>query len=129
MKRNQKGFTLMEMLIVVAIIAILVAVSIPVFTSQLEKARDATDMANERAAKAVVVARYLTDDLTAATYRYDAADGTLKADTVTVAAYGKSTSATSIGTTEYPNDGVHTSCWIEVTVDANGNITALSWEK
>lgn len=61
-KRNQKGFTLMEMLIVVAIIAILVAVSIPVFTSQLEKARDATDAANLRAAKAVAVAQLLTGE-------------------------------------------------------------------
>ncbi len=35
-KRN-KGFTLTELLIVVAIIAVLVAISIPIFTSQLEK--------------------------------------------------------------------------------------------
>ena len=43
------GFTLIEMLIVVAIIAILVAVSIPMVNSNLEKARKATDSANERA--------------------------------------------------------------------------------
>ena len=42
-KNSKKGFTLMEMLIVVAIIAILVAVSIPMFTSQLTKAKQATD--------------------------------------------------------------------------------------
>ena len=35
--KNSKGFTLMEMLIVVAIIAILVAIMIPVMTSQLER--------------------------------------------------------------------------------------------
>ena len=58
-KRNQKGFTLMEMLIVVAIIAILVAIAIPVFTSQLEKAREATDAANIRAAYAEVMMAYL----------------------------------------------------------------------
>ncbi|WP_205508076.1 type IV pilin protein [Eubacterium pyruvativorans] len=35
-KVNKKGFTLAELLIVVAIIAVLVAISIPIFTSQLE---------------------------------------------------------------------------------------------
>ena len=41
-KLNKKhGFTLAELLIVVAIIAVLVAISIPIFTSQLEKSRDA----------------------------------------------------------------------------------------
>ena len=37
---NKKGFTLAELLIVVAIIGVLVAVSIPIFTAQLEKARE-----------------------------------------------------------------------------------------
>ena len=46
------GFTLVEMLIVVAIIAILIAVSIPLINNALERARDSTDQANERAAKA-----------------------------------------------------------------------------
>ena len=38
MKKSRKGFTLAELLIVVAIIAVLVAVAIPVFGNQLEKA-------------------------------------------------------------------------------------------
>ena len=59
---NKKGFTLAELLIVVAIIAVLVAVSIPIFTSQLEKSREATDIANLRAARASAVAMYLTAD-------------------------------------------------------------------
>ena len=58
---NNKGFTLAELLIVVAIIAVLVAISIPIFTTQLEKAREATDMANVRSAYAEVVAAYLTN--------------------------------------------------------------------
>ena len=44
--KNKKGFTLMEMLIVVAIIAILIAIAIPTFASSLNKARVATDEAN-----------------------------------------------------------------------------------
>ena len=61
MKHNRKGFTLAELLIVVAIIAVLVAIAIPVFTTQLEKAREATDIANVRSAYATLVADYLTD--------------------------------------------------------------------
>lgn len=55
MKRMQKrlqkkdGFTLAELLIVVAIIGVLVAIAIPTFSSQLEKSRIATDEANVRA--------------------------------------------------------------------------------
>ncbi len=60
-KNNKKGFTLAELLIVVAIIAVLVAIAIPVFTSQLEKSREATDVANVRSAYGTVVAKYLTD--------------------------------------------------------------------
>ena len=60
-KMNKKGFTLAELLIVVAIIAVLVAISIPIFSAQLEKAKEATDMANIRSAYAEVVAAYLGD--------------------------------------------------------------------
>ena len=60
-KENKKGFTLAELLIVVAIIAVLVAISIPVFTSQLNKSQLATDTANVRAAYAEVVATALAE--------------------------------------------------------------------
>ena len=61
-KENKKGFTLAELLIVVAIIAVLVAISIPIFTSQLEKSREAVDAANIRAAYAEVASSALTSD-------------------------------------------------------------------
>ena len=58
-RENKKGFTLAELLVVVAIVGILVAISIPVFTAQLGKARRATNQANLRAAKAAAVAEIL----------------------------------------------------------------------
>ena len=65
--KNTKGFTLMEMLIVVAIIAILIAIAIPTFTAQLEKAREAADIANIRSAYSEAMVKYLDGDATPAT--------------------------------------------------------------
>lgn len=63
-KMNKKGFTMAELLIVVAIIAVLVAIAIPIFTAQLEKSREATDAANIRAAYAEVVAAEVSGEAT-----------------------------------------------------------------
>ena len=60
---DNKGFTLAELLIVVAIIGVLVAISIPIFSKQMEKARDATSVANLRSAYAEAMAAYLSEDL------------------------------------------------------------------
>ena len=62
MKKKRKGFTLAELLIVVAIIAVLVAIGIPIFTSLLEKSREAADAANIRAQYAQVMDEAITVD-------------------------------------------------------------------
>lgn len=92
------GFTLIEMLIVVAILAILIAVSIPLVGSALEGAREATDAANERAFKAALVSSYLLteakmidgDEVEAdKVYAYDAVNGKVSAGPIKTG-YGKS---------------------------------------
>ena len=65
MKMNKKGFTLIEMLVVIAIIAILVAIVIPVVGNSTEKAKEAKDAANIRSAIATVTTKALTGDVTA----------------------------------------------------------------
>ena len=82
-KENKKGFTLAELLIVVAIIAVLVAISIPIFTSQLEKSREAVDLANIRAAYAEVMTAALTEDKTPDGVTY-ASEGNEWSKTVTL---------------------------------------------
>lgn len=52
----------MEMLIVIAIIVVLIAIMIPVFASQLERAREAADLANVRSAYAQVSAEALLEN-------------------------------------------------------------------
>lgn len=59
---NKKGFTLMEMLIVVAIIAVLVAIAIPVFNGALTKSKEAADVANVRALYAEWQVSILTEN-------------------------------------------------------------------
>lgn len=47
-KSKKKGFTLIEMLVVIAIIAVLVAIIIPTVSNATKKAKAATDAANLR---------------------------------------------------------------------------------
>ena len=61
-RRNKKGFTLAELLIVVAIIAVLIAIAVPIFVSALDKAEEATIKANERTLKGMVVTEILSNN-------------------------------------------------------------------
>ena len=87
MRKRNKGFTLAELLIVVAIIGVLVAISIPIFSKLVEKARFATNVANARAAYAAVEAEHITTEFTPdelnpirdTYYSYDTETGKVKA--------------------------------------------------
>ena len=109
-KENKKGFTLAELLIVVAIIGVLVAISIPIFTSQLEKSREATDKANLRSAYAEASTWLLTWD------------GTSEAPEITVNAKQAQANWQSDGdaATVKIADGTSTS-GIEVTAKTKGS--------
>ena len=82
--QGKKGFTLMEMLIVIAIIAILIAIAIPIFTAQLENARDATSIANIRSAYAEAQTAYITKQNDGTHVVYDSTDNTVTVDNVSI---------------------------------------------
>ena len=67
-KMNKKGFTLIEMLVVIAIIAVLVAIVIPTVTSATDKAAAATTAANLRSIKAEITTAFLSNDTTKYTF-------------------------------------------------------------
>ena len=141
-KNNKKGFTLAELLIVVAIIAVLVAVAIPVFTSQLEKSRDAVTISNLRSAYAMAQTAYLTeqsDNANSVTYAKNTTDGDNISAVVTVGkvvSKGQSnTTAWSNAQTELPFasllssiadlDNVPGTYSIDFTYDDDGKISAI----
>lgn len=125
-KLTKKGFTLAELLIVVAILAILVAVSIPIFTSRLENAKKSTDLANERAAKAAAVVAYMSDGLdVAATYNYDAKDGQIYLSAAVTGATTTVKEASDID--EYGQQSTNDNKIVQVAITAKGASTTATW--
>lgn len=82
--QNKKGFTLMEMLIVVAIIAVLVAIAIPVFNGALTKSKEAADVANVRATYAEWQTAMLTENTKAPADKDAFLKGPTTTDTLTL---------------------------------------------
>ena len=109
---NKKGFTLIEMLIVVAIMVILVAVAVPSFDGALDEAKSAADEANKRAAKVAAIIYDMDTNIGTAGVWYDAETGAIS--TTKPAAYGQVTEGTAIKITEDP-EGVYDVAWVKVT--------------
>lgn len=132
--RSSQGFTLAELLIVLAIVGVLVAISIPIFSSQLKKARLAVDQANVRSAKAAAAAEYLADGNTGSvTYFYDGSkaialdSGNLSAisSVTTGKGYGKS-EAEDNASNETGASGTPKGSYVEVTVNDEAEADSTS---
>lgn len=76
-REEKKGFTLAELLVVVAIVAVLVAIAIPVFSSSLDKANAQTDAANIRAGYAAAMVETVDGNTTTATWFSLQSDGSV----------------------------------------------------
>ena len=59
--KNKKGFTIVELVIVIAVIAILAAVLIPTFSNVIQKANDSKDLQQFTNAYKEAIALALTD--------------------------------------------------------------------
>ncbi len=107
-KQNKKGFTLAELLIVVAIIAVLTAIAVPLFVGALNKAQNATEAANIRAVRGAAVTEILSKPETYITGKGDAgADATAWKVSATISISGdiKITALTPDTTSTAASDG------------------------
>ena len=94
---SRLGFTLAELLIVVAIIAVLAGISIPIFTAQKKKAQIAVVRANARNARSAAYALFLTDGFYKSSDTYGYYVYTVKNGTAELVASYKSPGS------DYPN--------------------------
>jgi len=60
--RNQKGFTLVELMVVVVIIGVLVAIAVPVYNSVTERAEKSACQANQRIIDSAVMQYQVEND-------------------------------------------------------------------
>ena len=122
--------------------AVLVAISIPIFTTQLEKARESVDESNMRAAYAVAMSDVLTEGYKD-TSRYTAGTGTYTAyytldgsvTTTKPTGYGKASVEGIQGSTpDWPSTGFtftgsEKDKTVKIVITPNDSVpVALSWE-
>lgn len=128
---NNKGFSLVELIIVIAIMAVLIGVLAPQFIKYVEKSKESVDVTIMDNAYEAGHAEYADGQLKAdTTYYYD---GTQITETKPAATYGKGTP--SDGEKEYSNpccdDGKYDSTKdyrgkvLQVTCEPTGEDTSL----
>ena len=62
--KSAAGFTLVELLVVAAIVGILASIALPAYSASMEKARVNTDLANARAASSLATSDYMLEGRT-----------------------------------------------------------------
>ena len=92
--KNKKGFTLVELMVVVAIMGILVAVAVPVYNNVTEKAAIQTDESNARTLQSAVMQMRTMNDGKLETAVGTAVTGTIDLDATTALVDGSGAAVT-----------------------------------
>ena len=128
--RSKKGFTLAELLIVVAIIAVLTAIAVPLFVTSLQRANKAAFDANKDAVRANGIAIILNDttwtesSIQTAGYKGVIAKGTKSGDSYTVECTWSTKDASSEDTTFDNNPSPETiQVYIPIEVIKEGTVS------
>lgn len=104
---NKKGFTLIELIVVIAILAILAAILIPSLTNYIKKATDTKNAANCRSAYSAWALEVAVKPL--GTYIENSAEGNVKIDTfgATITSSGEAAGALATFSCDFGAAGVY----------------------
>ena len=122
MKMNKKGFTLIEMLVVIAIIAVLVSIIIPTVSNSTLKASAAANAANLRSLQAEMTTQMLISEDTFTAQGITFTKGQDGAYTM-----GATTNMTvtfkDLTATQVETSGFNADAGLAAAIDANQNVT------
>lgn len=123
--KKTAGFTLVELLVVVAIIAILAAVAVPAYTASMEKARESADLANVSAAAGLATTDYMMENRSGSVVYEFATTGT---GNLAISKIGGASVTGVTGNAPAPQSAkCKATTALTITVE-NGMITANPWQ-
>lgn len=129
-KLNNKGFSLVELIIVIAIMAVLIGVLAPQYLKYVEKSRNSTDQDNAAAIESALQVWAAETDSTSlyiagktATVTVTSSGGTVAGDNATAASAALTDAGITIGNVKCASKTKWTQYVVTVSVDANGKVT------